>query len=232
MLVGDAPTRVVHPRNRKSVQLFGDAASATLLETTTDGRLAYFQLGTDGANWDKLIVPFGGLRLPMTKDFFDLQVCDNEGNLWAPGQSLMHGVDVFSFSTEVASQEIKDILAFSGIGMSKIDFFAIHQANKQIVDTIVAKAGIPPERAPTETFTKYANNSTNSVVTVLCDQLKGRHVKYVILCAFGIGLSWGTSLLDLSEMYNGGISTFTPVKRESRHEQASYWINFFKGEQA
>ena len=109
--------------------------------------------------------------------------------------------------------------------------FAIHQANKQIVETIVSKAGLPSEKASAETFSRYANNSTNSVVTVICDQLKNKPAQNVVICAFGIGLSWGCCLVDLSEMYNGGISTYiAETNKATRSEQIKHWINFFRGE--
>jgi len=231
LLAGDAPSRVVHPKNRKAVQLFGDAGSATLLESASDGRRAYFITGADGQNWDKLIIPFGGQRLPIKEDIMTLEVMDREGNCWSGEQSLMDGPEVFIFSTEIAPNNIREILEFSGLGLSEIDFFAIHQANKQIVDTIIDRAGIPAKKTTSETFTKYANNSTNSVVTVLGDQLCERPVKWVVLCTFGIGLSWATCLLDLSGMHNGGISTYIPPSnRLSRQEQIAHWITFFKGE--
>jgi 3-oxoacyl-[acyl-carrier-protein] synthase-3 len=188
-------------------------------------------MGTDGLKWDKLIIPFGGLRLPLKPDVINLEVKDSKNNVWSHDQGLMDGYEVFCFSTEIGPKNIREIMDFSGLGLAEIDFFSIHQANKQIVETIIARAGIPAEKTTTETFTKYANNSTNSVVTVLCDQLVGRPVKNVVLCTFGIGLSWGTCLLDLSGMHNGGISTYIPPSnRLSREEQIAHWINCFKGE--
>jgi hypothetical protein len=53
-----------------------------------------------------------------------------------------------------------------------------------------------------------------------------------VLCAFGIGLSWGGVALDLSGMYNGGISTYkTPPDAPTREQQIAYWEQFFKGNQ-
>ena len=91
-------------------------------------------------------------------------------------------------------------------------------------------AEIPVEKTPVDVFSKYANSSTNSVVTVVCDQQKP--LKKVVLCAFGVGLSWGAAAVDLSGMYNGGISTYIPPKgRPTREEQIKHWVNYFKGEE-
>ena len=112
-----------------------------------------------------------------------------------------------------------------------VDLFSIHQANKQILDMIIAKAGIPEEKTPTDVFSKYANNSTNSVVTVVCDQPQERKIDRTVMAAFGIGLSWGGAALDLSGMYNGGISVYkTPDDAPSRDEQIEYWRRYFKSE--
>ena len=109
--------------------------------------------------------------------------------------------------------------------------FAIHQANKQIVENVIEKAEIPAEKAPTDVFSKYANNSTNSVVMVLCDQPENAELKKTIFCAFGIGLSWGATAVDLTGLYNGGISTYVPpVNRMNREQQIEHWIKHFKGE--
>ena len=142
----------------------------------------------------------------------------------------MKGEDVFNFTMDVAPALLNDTMKAANWRADDVDLFAIHQANKQIVENIVSKAGIPPEKAPVDVFSKYANNSTNSVVTVVCDQ--NNTLKNVVLCAFGIGLSWGGAALDLSGMYNGGISSYvSPKDKPTREQQIQYWINYFKGEE-
>ena len=145
---------------------------------------------------------------------------------------MMKGEDVFNFSVDVAPNIINEVIKNSGIDKSDIDFFAIHQANKQIVETIAEKAEIPAEKTSSETFTKYANNSTNSVVTVICDQLKNKKVKNILLCTFGIGLSWAACTIDFSDVYNGGIDTYiSNQKNINKKEQIDHWIKYFKGEE-
>ncbi len=231
LLAGDLPSRTIHIKNRKIAQIFGDAASATILECTSDKRAAYFLLGSDGQGWDKLVIPFGGTRLPIKNDVIDLELEDKDGNVWTIEQGLMQGEDIFRFSADVGPKIIHDVMSYANMDMNAIDYFAIHQANKQIVDNIIAKAQIPIEKATTETFTKYANNSTNSVVTVLCDQLKDRSLRHVLMCTFGIGLSWAACIVDWSGVYNGGISTYySPKDRLTRQEQIDYWKGRILGE--
>jgi len=231
LLAGDLCARKTDQTNRKAAPVFGDAASATYIVHSDEECKAAFVLGADGKGWDKIVYPYGGMRLPFRKEDFDTVVEDALGNKWKPTDVIMKGEDVFAFTMEVAPQLIQDTLTEAKWGVDDVDVFAIHQANKQILDMIVAKAGIPAEKTPTDVFSKYANNSTNSVVTVVCDQPKERRIDKTVMVAFGIGLSWGGAALDLSGMYNGGISTYhTPADALSREEQIEYWAKYFKGE--
>lgn len=231
LLAGDIASYGITPDNRKLAQLFGDAASATLLEYTDEERSAVFSMGSDGGQWDKIVTPFGGIRLAPEKNDYFLKAQDDAGNIWTYKQPMMKGEDVFNFTLEVAPKIIRDVLDASRNTIDTVDYFAIHQANKQIVDAVAERVGVCKEKASSETFSKYANNSTNSVVTVLCDQLLGKNVRNVVLCAFGIGLSWGCCLLNMQGMYNGGISLYKPTKKKvPREEQINHWIKYFKGE--
>ncbi|MBO7048733.1 MAG: ketoacyl-ACP synthase III [Spirochaetia bacterium] len=229
LLAGDLCGRMNDQKNRKTAPVFGDAASATILKYSADEIKSAFVMGTDGKGYDKIIYPFGGTHLPFDKESFDMTVFDEQGNYWNNKYGIMKGEDVFKFTMDVAPQLIIDTMKVANWTASDVDLFAIHQANKQIIENIVAKAGIPVEKAPADVFSKYANNSTNSVVTVLSDQTKT--LNKVILCAFGVGLTWGGAALDLSGCYNGGISTFIPPNDKlTKEEQINYWIKYFKGE--
>jgi 3-oxoacyl-[acyl-carrier-protein] synthase-3 len=233
LLAGDIPTRCSNKLNRKSAPVFSDAASATFLERCAEDRPAHFVMGSDGKGWDKLIKPFGGMRLPYTKDVFDIKVEDAHGNIWTPEQSLMAGEEVFAFTMEVAPSLIKACLREAGWSVADVDLFAIHQANRQILEMIVSKAGIPLDKTPIDVFSKYANSSTNSVVTVLCDQRKESKLGNTVMCTFGIGLSWGGAAIDLSGAYNGGITTYQPsVEPLARERQIELWLHRFSGDHA
>lgn len=232
LLAGDLCARTTDQTNRKVAQVFGDSASATFLRYTSETRKSTFVVGCDGSGWDKIIRPFGGTRLPLDSQTVNLKIRDANGTARFVREGLMQGEDVFRFTMDIAPKLIQDVLFEASWTIGDVDLFAIHQANKQIVENIVERAGIPFEKAPTNVFSKYANTSANSVVTVLCDQTKDVRMQNVILCAFGIGLSWAGAALNISGMYNGGISTYiTPKDKLSRKEQVEYWIKRFeKGE--
>lgn len=229
VIAGDNPAHDINVKNRKIAPVFGDAVSATVLKFDESSPRMFFITGTDGEKWNRIVHPFGGQRLPYQKEDFDIAIYDDNGNLWTPEQGLMKGEDIFSFTMDVAPRLIEECLLAASWNVDDVDLFAIHQANKQIVEMIAIKAEIPNSKVPVETFSKYANNSVSSVAMVLCDQLKD-NMKKAVLCSFGIGLSWGGAALDLSGIYNGGIVKYTSsYKNKSRQEQITHWINYFKG---
>jgi len=232
VLASDIPTRYALQSNRKAAQVFGDACSATLLSYDLDyGEPSTFVCGTDGSGWETLICPFGGLRNPITEEVLHYTTKDEAGNPWRGTDSVMKGEEVFDFTMSVVPKLISDTVAAAGWTKDEVDWYCIHQANYQILATIADRAGIPLEKTPMETFSKYANNSTNSVVTVICDQLMGKKVDRVIACAFGIGLSWGCVALSLTGMYNGGVSTYVEKKSTvPTSEKLEYYGKYFRKE--
>ncbi len=230
LLAGDTPSTHSSVKNRLVNQLFGDAASATLIEFSEEENLSYFSVGTDGKSWDKIIAPATARRLQPDIDTCK-ELVDDNGNVWHLSDTIIRGVDVFNFTLEVGPKNINELLEYSNISKEQIDFFAIHQANKQIVEAVAMKANIPPEKTSTETFSKYGNNSTNSVATVICDKLKDRVTDKILLSAFGVGLTWSSAIINFKNVYNGGIKFYkTPKDMMTREEQIEYWIKQFKGE--
>lgn len=229
LLTGDIVSRHSDRRNRNSNMLFGDAGTATLLEYTDEENTAYFYTGTRGKDWDKLIAPAGGYALPIREDIASLEYTDNTGNVWHLWDDIMKGMDVFKFTTDIGPRGIQEILSYAGKTVEDIDYFAFHQANKQIVRTVAMYAKLPKEKFSTETFSQYGNCSSASVTTDLCRQLKEKKAKTVCLATFGVGLSWGFGVLNFDNAYIGGIRLYkTPESKMTREEKIKYWVNYFR----
>ncbi len=218
-------------RNRNSNQLFGDAGTATLVEWTDEENPAWFITGTRGKGWDRIVAPAGSWALPVKEDIVNLEFKDDAGNVWHLWDEIMKGMDIFKFTTEVGPQGIKDILEYSGKTIDDIDYFALHQANKQIVRTVAGFAKLPKDKWSTETFSTYGNCGTAAVTMDIVRQLVAIPFGTACLATFGVGLSWGFAVLDFSKAKCGGVRLYkTPADKPSRAEQIEYWIKYFKGE--
>lgn len=227
ILCGDIPSRRNDIRNRITSMLLADSGSAVLVEYIKNENNSYFLTGSRGKNWDSLIVPAGGARFPIRKDIVDYEVTDNNGNYWHLWDDIMKGLDVFNFTMEVGPKSIVDLLKYSKMTTDDIDIFALHQGNKQIVDTIRKHANLPEKKVPTIAFEKYANLSCSSCLSVLFESLTSE-MERVFLCTYGVGLSWGSCILNVKNVYNGKMSIFKNKKHiPSRKELIDHWTKHF-----
>ena len=198
LLVGDTATRMGSPKDKSRVPLFGDAGMAMALEYDENASDIHIDFNTLGANYQALMTPHGGYRHPITKEeSFEYEDFGN-GIIRAPKDALISGIDVYSFAITRPPQSIKKMLEQLSLDKDKdIDFFLIHQANKLIVDRIVKKLKLDPEKAPydLQEFGNLGGASIPMLMTYnISEQLQSRPL--TLLCsAFGLGLTWGTMLL-------------------------------------
>ena len=94
--------------------------------------------------------------MPVRSDNADLEIVDETGNVWHMYDDIMKGMSVFKFTTDVGPKGIADILEMSGKTKDDVDYFAIHQANKQIVRTVANFAGLPRGKFSADAFGKCA----------------------------------------------------------------------------
>ena len=209
LLAGDTISRCVNPRDRSVAPLFGDAGSATLVEKSSEEQSSWFSLNTDGSGFESLIIPAGGFRTPSSCDT-QKEHTDNDGNVRSAENLFMSGPDVFNFSIKQEPKAVQAILDYSGFSIEEIDYFFFHQANQYIISNIARRLKIPLEKAPSSVVGKYGNLSTASIPSIICDHFggEGSPSGYSTLSGFGVGLSWASSILSLSNLCYCKVATY------------------------
>lgn len=231
LLAGDIASTHSDRHNRNTNMLFGDAATATLLEYTQAPCPAWFYTGTRGSGWKSLVRPAGAGNLPVRSDIADLEFQDEAGNVWHLWDETTRGLDVFKFSCEIAPAGIREILDWANLQLADIDYVAFNQTNRQSLTNVAAYAQIPPEKYSTDTFAQYANCAAASVAMDVCRQLSRQHADRVLLATFGVGFSWGFAILDLGQTHVGAIKTYvTPPDAPTREQKIAAWIDYFNGD--
>jgi len=229
VLAGDLTSTHSDRRNRNSNMLFGDAGTATLVEYVPEETPSWFITGTRGAGWKALIAPAGGYALPIRGDIADLEISDETGNVWRMYDDIMKGMDVFRFTNDVAPKGIAEILQYSGKTIDDVDYFAIHQANKQIVRTLARWAGLPKGKYSADAFSTYGNCGSAAVTMELVHHLNLSSARHVCFATFGVGLSWGFALLDLSNARVCPVEHYRrPADAPTREETIRQWIDYYK----
>jgi 3-oxoacyl-[acyl-carrier-protein] synthase-3 len=201
LLVGDAAGKPNLSVEREKIPpLFGDAASATALEWCADAAPMHFELHTDGSGWDAITQRRPGGRPGFTTDNFHHEVIGNEVRISSYQQ--MKGEDVFNFSVRTAPRVVESTLSTVGWAKETVDAFVFHQANRLINETIRKRLGLRPEHVPS-TLERFGNTSSCTIPLTLVEAL-GTHLRNghqrLILCGFGVGLSWGTVACELDRI--------------------------------
>lgn len=203
VLAGDTLSRTVHPRDRAVAALFGDAGSATLVEKRAGAGHSWFRLGSDGRGSEALMVPAGGARMPCSSETA-LEQSDADGNVRTLENLHMQGSEVFNFSIEVVPREIEALLFDAECPIGSVDYFVLHQANRYIVQTVAKRLKVDLQRCPIASFEAFGNVSSASIPGALAYELKDRLLgpkrQRLLLSGFGVGLSWGSCLLDIEAM--------------------------------
>lgn len=214
LLVGDTTMRMGNPRDKSRGPLFGDCGTAVALEYDNSADDIIIEFNTQGDGWKALMTPHGGYRHPITKEESFVEEVFGNGIIRAPKDTLIHGMDVFSFAISRPPISIRNMMQrFSLDKDTDIDYFLIHQANKLIVDRIVKKLKLNPEKVPYN-LQRFGNLGGASIImlmaTNIAEDMKSKPL--TLMCsAFGLGLTWATMILKTKPLLT------IPVKQISKY---------------
>jgi 3-oxoacyl-[acyl-carrier-protein] synthase-3 len=181
-------SRYVDMQDRSTCILFGDGAGAAVVtpyEDCEQGEILETTLGADGSGYELIHMPMGGGKTPHHHPDYDPR-----GNYIG-----LRGREVFRFAVTKMTDLIEKVT--EGIDRSKVGLLVPHQVNRRIIDSALERLGWDESRCVIN-IEKYGNTSAASVPIALDEANRaGRLVRgqYVVLVAFGAGLTWGATLL-------------------------------------
>lgn len=192
LLDGETFSKIVNKRDKVDWPLYGDAATATLIEKG-DFEESVFILKSDGAGEDAVKIPSGGMRNRVTASSI-LETEREEGNIRNDLEVYMDGMDVFNFAMSVVPKSVKEIVKETDTTLDDIDWLVFHQANKFMTDFFAKRLKFDMNKVP-YCIQKYGNTSSTSVALTIVSELESKlkNGDRVVMCGFGAGLSWGTA---------------------------------------
>ena len=232
LLAGDAAYIPRPITNRIIAPIFGDGGSASLL-TREEGLSLAFTLGTDGSGYKHIIIPGGRAALPYrrifeeNKEFFE-DIVDASDTAWRLNEVFMNGSAIFDFTLNTIPEHINNVLHRYNLSPENIDWLFLHQANKQIVESIADKVGFAREKAPSVAFSRYGNLSSASIPASLCEHFgqKGNSGgAAMLLCGYGVGLSWASCLVRGQHVACAPVIN-VPNGEDDTQGAMRYWRNF------
>lgn len=195
LLDGETFSKIVNRHDKVDWPLYGDAATATLVEKGEFGESAFI-LRSDGSGRDAVIIR-DGMRNPVTAESLVSKKNEN-GDIHNGLEVYMDGMDVFNFAMKRVPQSIKEIANLTGTAFEEIDWLVFHQANRFMTDFFVKKLKFNPERVP-YCIDRFGNTSSTSVPLTIVSELhnKIKDGDQMIMAGFGAGLSWGVAMLKI-----------------------------------
>ncbi len=176
-------------KDRSTCVLFGDGAGAAIISRSDHphhGILCSY-LGSDGTQADILQIPGGGSANPTTEETV------KQGLQYLK----MQGSDVFKVAVRTMEEAVREVTRRGGITVEQVACLIPHQANSRILNAVGERLGMGPDKVYTNVEI-YGNMSSASTAVALYEAVQKGKIKrgdYVVLVAFGGGLTWAATLI-------------------------------------
>ncbi len=199
LATADTYSKYINKGDRSARVLFGDGAAASWLTSsdTAEGLLD-LQCSTFGKGDKKFIIPAGGCRMPKSQKTA-LPQPDASGNVRTLENIRMDGMGILFFVNSKVPKQILSVLARNNLTIDSIDLFVFHQASRMALDSLTRLLKIPPEKV-FRNIRDRGNTVSASIPIALKDVIQGGRIskgKKVLISGFGVGLSWGTAILQI-----------------------------------
>jgi len=110
---------------------------------------------------------------------------------------MMNGSDIFKMAVREMTSAALNVIEQAGLQTSDISLVVPHQANIRIIDALVKRLHLDIDKVYLN-IDRYGNTSAASVPLALDGANREGKIKpgdYVLMVAFGGGLTWGAVLV-------------------------------------
>ncbi|NUN08514.1 MAG: ketoacyl-ACP synthase III [Ignavibacteriaceae bacterium] len=183
----DKMSSIIDYTDRNTCILFGDAASAVLLEPNEDTSVGLKDsiLRVDGSGREALNMKGGGSYLPPSHDTVDKKL----------HYIYQDGKAVFKVAVVGMADTSYEIMKKNNLTSDDIKYLVPHQANLRIIDATASRMGIGRDKVMIN-IDKYGNTTAATIPLCLTEYYRAGKVKKgdnLVLAAFGAGFTWGAT---------------------------------------
>lgn len=183
----DATSRVLDWEDRSTAVLFGDGASAVVLQDRPGKNLSLKVLSTyletDGSGAFHLHMPAGGSRKPASKKTVEAR----------EHYIKMQGRATYKFAVKALADSVRTVCQRAEIRLQELSQIVPHQANARIIEGAAKRLELSPEDYYLN-IDRYGNTVAASIGIALEEALaEGRIApgQKAALVGMGAGLTWG-----------------------------------------
>ncbi|TSA29521.1 MAG: ketoacyl-ACP synthase III [Ignavibacteriales bacterium] len=188
----DKMTAITDYTDRNNCILFGDAASAVLLEPTEDLNYGIKDslLYVDGSGKESLYMKGGGSLNPPSHETVDKKM----------HYIYQDGKAVFKVAVIGMADISFEIMKKNELKSEDVAYLVPHQANLRIIDATAKRMGISKDKVMIN-IDRYGNTTAATIPSCLTEYYRAGKIKKgdnLILSAFGAGYTWGAIYLTWS----------------------------------
>jgi 3-oxoacyl-[acyl-carrier-protein] synthase-3 len=197
LVTAETYSKFLHPQDKANRTIFGDGAAVTVLEKYSEDKIFEFVLGSDGSGAENLIVRNGAAKSKF--DNQPVETADESGNISSDNHLYMAGPEIFNFTIDRIPEVIYEALTKNNTTLADLDYVVFHQANKYMLTYLRRKLGIPEDKFYIN-LTTTGNTVSATIPIALKECLSANKVQAgdkVLLVGFGVGYSWGATVIEI-----------------------------------
>ena len=177
---------IVDYTDRTTCVLFGDAATAVLIEPTEEELgLMDSNLHADGFGREWLKIPAGGSVMPASHETVD----QHKHFVYQEGKQ------VFKYAVTYMADATVEVMRRNNLKADDIAWLVPHQANLRIIAATAERMELPSDKVMIN-IQRYGNTTSATIPLCLYEWEKQLHKgDNIILAAFGGGFTWGAQYI-------------------------------------
>ncbi len=185
----DKMSSIIDYTDRNICILFGDGASAVLIEPSEDKSVGLqdYILGVDGSGQNALYMKGGGSLYPPTHETVDNKM----HYLYQDGKA------VFKVAVKGMADVSYELMQKNNLSAEDVAYLVPHQANLRIINATAERMGLSKDKVMVN-IEKYGNTTAATIPLCLAEYYRDGKLKKgdkLILSAFGAGYTWGSTYI-------------------------------------
>lgn len=186
ILGAETLSKVIDWEDRSTCVLFGDGAGAAVVRADETYGLLAFDQGSDGTKGDVLACPGRTNNNPLIRTDQTLRYVH------------MDGQEVYKFAVTTVPTSLQKTIEAAGLTPGDIDYFALHQANIRIIQSVSKRLHVSDDKFPISL--DHCGNISAASVPILLDEMNRNGLlkpgMKIALSGFGGGLTWASAVVE------------------------------------
>ena len=186
ILGAETLSKIMDWTDRGTCVLFGDGAGAAVVRGDENTGLLAYDQGSDGSRGMVLAGLNRTNNNPLVETSKELQYVH------------MDGQEVYKFAVTSVPASLQKVVKEAGLTMEEIDYFALHQANIRIIQSVAKRLKVSEDKFPVSL--DHCGNISAASVPILLDEMNRKGMlkpgMKIALSGFGGGLTWASAVIE------------------------------------